>query len=144
MKNIFRIPVGDPSDDGHGKCDYTTIECNKTKEEVKEAYEKSCLLTGLTFTSNSDIIVDGHKISWEDDEYDDRNICVEYQSSEVSELANTILEAHGILRFHDLYVDELVILFMSFVKLSLPDLEYNVINNPVDTLNITIGYGLFD
>lgn len=37
----FRLPIGDWSNDGHGKCDYFTVESNKTVEEVREAHFKA-------------------------------------------------------------------------------------------------------
>lgn len=37
----FKLPIGDWSDDGHGKCDWYIIESNKPVQEVREAYFKS-------------------------------------------------------------------------------------------------------
>jgi hypothetical protein len=34
----FSFPVGDWSDDGHGKCEWTTIESNAPVEDWREAY----------------------------------------------------------------------------------------------------------
>jgi len=38
MKHRFKLPVGDWSDDGHGKCDWHMIESNKPVEIWREAY----------------------------------------------------------------------------------------------------------
>lgn len=37
-EHLFRIPIGDWSGDGHGKCDWYTARSNKPVEEVREAY----------------------------------------------------------------------------------------------------------
>ena len=34
--------------------------------------------------------------------------------------------------------------FLEFIKLSLPDFEYNIIQDITPSLGLTIGYGLFD
>jgi hypothetical protein len=34
----IKFPIGDWSDDGHGKCDWFIIETNKTVEEVREIH----------------------------------------------------------------------------------------------------------
>lgn len=34
----FKLPIGDWSDDGHGKCEYFMIESNKSVEDVRELY----------------------------------------------------------------------------------------------------------
>jgi|14BtaG_2_1085337.scaffolds.fasta_scaffold02973_4 hypothetical protein len=41
MQYTFRIPIGDWSDDGHGKCDWFTIISNKPVEEVREIHFQS-------------------------------------------------------------------------------------------------------
>lgn len=47
----FRMPIGDWSDDGHGKCDYYTISSNLPIEEVREAHFKIPELTGVNIES---------------------------------------------------------------------------------------------
>ncbi|MFO1442934.1 hypothetical protein KDN24_06850 [Bacillus sp. Bva_UNVM-123] len=36
----FRMPIGDWSDDGHGKCNYYYIKSNKPVEEIREIHFK--------------------------------------------------------------------------------------------------------
>lgn len=36
--NQFRIPIGDWSNDGHGHCDYYTVQCNKSSAEFDKAF----------------------------------------------------------------------------------------------------------
>lgn len=40
-KYMFLIPIGDWSDDGHGKCDWFQFESNKPLQDVREAYFKA-------------------------------------------------------------------------------------------------------
>lgn len=35
---LFQVPIGDWSDDGHGKCTWFWAEANGTIEEIREAY----------------------------------------------------------------------------------------------------------
>ena len=37
-KTIIRMPIGDWSGDGHGKCDYFRVEINGTVEKMREAH----------------------------------------------------------------------------------------------------------
>lgn len=142
--NIFKIKMGDPSGDGHSQTETTVIRCNKTKEQVLEAYSKSCDLTGLVFTENKDVTINGKKIDWQHPEYMDRKVCVDYESYEISDLAQNILKSFGIENpTVDGDIDVLFDIFMDFIKISLPDIEYDVIPDLTDTLDLTIGYGLF-
>lgn len=43
----FNIPVGDWSDDGHGKCNHYLVESNKPVEEVREAHYKIKEVIGI-------------------------------------------------------------------------------------------------
>lgn len=47
MDNLWKIPIGDWSDDGHGKCDWFTIKSNFTVEQTREAYFKSVEKSGV-------------------------------------------------------------------------------------------------
>lgn len=47
MNNLWKIPIGDWSDDGHGKCDWFTIKSNFTVEQAREAYFKSVEKSGV-------------------------------------------------------------------------------------------------
>lgn len=140
----FKIPIGDPSKDGHNQCEYITIESNKSEQEIKEAYNKSCELTGLVFTSNKEVIVDGKALTWRDKEYKDRCICTEYESYDSSDLAKEILNKYNIDGNIDGDSDILVEIFLNFIKISLPDFEYKFINDDIPVLGLTIGYGLFE
>ena len=47
MTNTWKIPIGDWSDDGHGKCDWFTVKSNFTVEKAREAYFKAVEASGL-------------------------------------------------------------------------------------------------
>jgi len=34
LTNIVKFPIGDPSADGHGHCDYYIVKCNKSMNEL--------------------------------------------------------------------------------------------------------------
>lgn len=150
MKNKFKLKIGDPSNDGHGQCETFIISCNKTTTEINTAYKKSCELTGLVFTENTDIIVDGERMNWEHPEYNDRKLCVEYESFDISELAWSILAKHGLQKddylidgYEDLENEAFVDLFFDFITLSLSDLDYKLEQDGLPTIDLSIGYGRF-
>ena len=141
----LKMNVGDPSKNGHKQNVTVYFTSNKSTEELKEAYSESCKLTGLVFDGNTNPIVNGVELNWQHPEYADRTICVEYESFEISNLAVSILQSHGIqTKKDDLDVDYLVELFFKFIKLSLLDFEYELSEDETELLNITIGYGLFE
>lgn len=47
MDYEFKMPIGDWSGDGHGKCNYYRILSNKPVEQVREAHYKSKEATGI-------------------------------------------------------------------------------------------------
>jgi len=66
----FRIPIGDWSDDGHGKYDDHLIESNQPLERVRELYFQACDKIGFSL----------------DGSYKEKNLtpCAEYQDSKFS------------------------------------------------------------
>lgn len=141
-KIIFRI--GDSSGDGHSQVEVIVLNCNKTAQEIEEAYPLSCKLTGLVFTENTSVIVEEKEIDWKHYEYNDRRICVDYENSEISDLAIEILKNFEIeLKENDVSPSGLLDLFMKFIKLSIPDLEWEFVEMEGSTVNLSLGYGLF-
>ena len=47
LNNTWKIPIGDWSDDGHGKCDWFTVKSNFTVEQARDAYFKAVEASGL-------------------------------------------------------------------------------------------------
>ena len=145
MEYKLKMNVGDPSQNGHNQSETVYFISNKSIKELNEAYLKSCQLTGLVFDGTINLVFDGVKLDWRHPEYKDRTICVEYESFEISDLAISILQNHGIeTKKDDLNVDYLVELFFKFIKLSLVDFEYEFSEDETELLDITIGYGLFE
>jgi hypothetical protein len=155
-----RITIGDWSEDedGHNQYEEFVFDSNKSVTKIQDAYKQSCKTTGLQFNHNENY--SGLK---EHDDYEtDRHICTEYEESYLSETAVNILEEHGVNPRVDennyIDVNDFCELVIDFIKISLPDLtleeasfkksELRTIpavngwwNN---TLNIQIGYGLFE
>lgn len=149
MKYKLRMEIGDPSKDGHNQSETIYFNSNKSSQELKEAYNKSCLLTGLVWTSNKNPIVDGVELKWSrhcrHSDYNDRQLFVEYEQYEISDLAKSILESHGIHVEENNYDSDCVIdLFHNFLRLSLPDFEVEFVKDETELVDITIGYGLFE
>lgn len=152
----LKITIGDWSEDGHGVYEQFVFESNKTVKEVQDAYKASCKLTGLQFNHNDNYtgIVDNYR-----NYRNDRQICTEYEDSEISEFALDILKEHGIIIDDDnLDEDSFLKLLIDFIKLSLPDLELEEASFKKSELkdipavngwwnkelNVQFGYGLYE
>ena len=152
----IKISIGDWSEDGHNQYEQFVFESNKPVEEIQQAYKDSCKLTGLQFNHNEDYT--GLNLNWQHPEYDDRQICTEYEDGEVSQFAKDILSTHGLDVPEDFYEEEFLQLLIDFIKLSLPDLELveasfkrsELKEIPAlngwwnDNLNVQFGYGLYE
>ena len=147
MNYSIKLCTGDPSNDGHGMTDVYYFRCNYSTDQIRQAYKEACIKTGLTFTTNNEF---GFK--WDHPEYKDRQICVEYEQCKVSELAEKILEENGINlekylqeeEFRWIDIDNLITLFLDFIKIILPDLEYKFYTSDAKLLNLAIGYGCYN
>lgn len=51
LNNTWQIPIGDWSDDGHGKCEWFIVKSNFTVEEAREAYFKAVEESGLNIVN---------------------------------------------------------------------------------------------
>lgn len=158
MKYKFKVPIGDWSSDGHSKCDEYILCCNYSVETVRQAYKDSCSLTGVQFNHNEDYTgIIGNKYGTE------RHICTEYDNPYISQFAYDILVEKGLDLTHldkdddeDYYIigdsKEFLDILMNFIKLSLPDLEFELMGEDLPylngywnkELNVQFGYGLFD
>ena len=63
-KCTFKLPIGDWSGDGHGKCDYYLIESNKSVQQVREVHFKIFEKTGINIHAIANDYEDSH-ISYE-------------------------------------------------------------------------------
>ena len=155
MEYTYQITLGDPLNDGHGKYEKIKFKTNKTKEETVEAYLKSCKLTGLRF----------HHLRKGDRS---NELFCEYEQAYLTKYQIEVLSIHNcpfeeffdmseddLLEDTVLYNDGLFDLIMWFISLSLPDLEYEVIQDKIETINLNCkvngvatnllwGYGTFE
>jgi hypothetical protein len=144
MKYKLRMEIGDPSKDGHNQSKTIYFNSNKSTQELEEAYEKSCDITGLVWTCNKNPKINGEELDWKNPEYNDRQLFVEYESYELSDLAKSILESHGVDTDGEWDSDSVIDLFFDFLKISLPDFKAEFVKDETELLDITIGYGLFE
>ena len=149
--NQFVLPIGDWSEDGHNKSRDFTVNVNKTKEELISAYHETTKRLNMTFDSNDMYESDPIRLlnDWEDDIL-------------TAEVVKMLQEGGVDMRhFKDAEVSEdgyfencsprdAAILFMEFIKSSLPDMEYEFVNDQKNylfgywgDLNISVGYGCF-
>lgn len=63
MDNLWRIPIGDWSDDGHGKCDWFIVKSNFTVEQAREAYFKSVEKSGVDICKEVAYEVEDNSVS---------------------------------------------------------------------------------
>lgn len=154
--NRFKIEIGDSSDYGHGKYENFIIESNYSVKEIRDAYKRSCRLTGVQFSyiGNNNHI--GIELDWRNPEYDARAIAVEYESRTLSKLATDILIKFDLIN-NDNYEDDqyyiedtydFVHILLNFIKLSLPEFNYRIVSDNLEVLNsgdlnVQFGYGLF-
>lgn len=144
MKYKLRMEVGDPSRNGHGQSETIYFNSNKSTQELKEAYEKSCDITGLTWTSDKRPKVNGMEMSWNTPEYENRQLFVEYESYKLSDLAKSILEKHGLDVDEEWDAHSALCLFFDFLRISLPDFKVEFAEDNTELLDLTICYGLFE
>jgi hypothetical protein len=52
MKHIINIVMGAPSNDGHGRTDFITIETNFSKEAIVKAYTQGTEILGVDFINS--------------------------------------------------------------------------------------------
>lgn len=130
--NIFSIPIGDWSGDGHSQCKYFFYHSNKSLDEIREGYFKS-------------------KESFPD--LCPENFCDEYEDNSISVEQFDLLNKH----FPDLFAENSVSeekfanFVIEFIKLSVSDFYVEKIDFPMlqfygfkDGKHIgSIGYGLF-
>jgi len=149
------LVLGDWDGDGHGKTEKVLVTTNKTVKEIQDAYKASCKLTGVEFNHNEDYTE--RKRGWE--ERRKFQIGVDYESGiQITTEVKKALANHG-MKIPKYILDEdfndseqeFTKLWFDFVKLSLPDLKYKIIedNTPCINghyninLNVQFGYGIY-
>ena len=162
-KKLFKVPVGDWSDNGHGKRADYYLEANYSAQDMRQAYKDTCKKIGLQMNHNQDYTGIERISSWSSW----RHLLTEYEASSIDEKAIDILLEHG-YKFSEceafdeddnLIKDEIYFnsdsvfdLFMWFISYSMPsDFEYKQVTQEAesiigywsDDLNHQIGYGVF-
>lgn len=147
MSNIFKVNIGDWSDDGHGRNEVFVIASTKSNEEVQVAFKTAAQKIGVLST----------------DVHPRFLIADDYEDSTLSDKHAEMLTNAGV-QFEDLLyndgdnedpswiIDEplsLVHLIMRIAQTEL-DFEYEITSDLVPNfngfwgdLNVSFGYGLF-
>lgn len=145
----LKVILGDWSDDGHSEKETICLKVNLTRNLIVQAYRESCEKYNLIF---------------HDDYEDKKNLKIlmdDNFNQEAVEILHKIFLAGGIKDNPELYDDEeiefsrkekFVILLFKFIKLSLPNLEWEFIEEDIpylngywqDDFNESLGYNLFD
>ena len=150
MEYTYVLPIGDWSKDGHSQSENITMEMNKSKAEIIDAYHKTTELLNMTFDSNDMIGSNPIRLinSWEDNKLNKEVVDILSKHGVNFELFEGYYPEEKVCYF--VAAEEAAILFMEFVKISLPDLEYEHINDETPylfgywgDLNISVGYGIF-
>lgn len=163
-KKLFKVPVGDWSQDGHNQCENYFVETNYSAKEMRQAYKDTCKKIGLQM-NHGDTDYTGLGLKFRDS----RCLLSEYEESSICEDAVEILLNHGFefkrvdgerdkdgnFIVQEAYFDSEGVfdLFMWFISHSLPsDFEYNQVTLEAEPiigywnkeLNEQIGYGVFE
>lgn len=156
---IYKLALGDWSEDGHGISKDVLIGCNCSNvNDIRNAYKASCRKLGVQFNNGEDYT--GKNLA--DD--DPHLIWTKYQENDMSAVAYDILDKAGC--FDEVYIEkddngryyvespeECACIIMSFIALSmLDDFRYSIVKERYPYINghwnkgldIQIGYGLFD
>lgn len=167
---VYKLVLGDWSDDGHGKYKDFLFDCNYDVSKIRQAYKDSCKKLGITFNHNEDYT--GLNLSYGNK----RQIWTEYEEPQLSPFAFNILKENGCFKnifeneeikdvyFENeeyneeydnlLYLDlkDAALLIMNFIALSMPnDFTYTLVEQEIEPingywnkdLNVQFGYGLF-
>lgn len=131
----YKFPIGDWSGDGHGQCKWFIISGQKPVQDVREAHFKCEEVFGFS----------------------PGEMCSEYQNPELSsEIKSKLKEILGEkINLEDIYIDEILIIWISMLNHVDPDLKLEVIKDDIPIINFyefdkkerhlkVPGYGLFE
>lgn len=167
---VYKLVLGDWSEDGHGKSKDFLFDCNYDVSKIRQAYKDSCKKLGISFNHNEDYT--GLNLGYGNE----RQIWTEYEESSISPVAYCILKENGCFKgivddetlekidpesedfgedlenLLDLDLKESALLIMNFIAVSMPeDFTYTIIEQEIEpingywnkNLNVQFGYGLF-
>ena len=161
---IYKLALGDWSEDGHGISKDVLIDCNcESVTDIQNAYKTSCKKLGVQF--NEDEGYTGKNLPYGDPHL----IWTGYQESDMSPIAYDILNKAGcfdgidieenddgsfpVVTLNGCRLEEHAKVIINFIALSMPkDFRYQIVkkNYPYinghwdSNLNVGLGYGLFD
>lgn len=156
---IYKLTLGDWSEDGHGVSKDILINCNcDNVADIQNAYKVSCKKLGVQFNDETNDYTEKNL-----QHNDPRLIWTNYQENDMSVIAHDILNKAGCFdgidvkeydkRFYIESQEQCARIIMNFISISMPDdFTYKIVkeNYPYinghwsDNLNIEFGYGLFD
>lgn len=159
---IYKLALGDWSEDGHGISKDILVDCNcNNVVDIQNAYKESCKKLGIQFDDDKDYSEKGYKY------HDPHLVWTDYQDNDMSAIAYDILNKAGCFdgtdieeddgRYHiesikGCVLEEHAKVIMNFIALSMPENfsyqivkeDYPYINGHWDgNLNVGFGYGLF-
>lgn len=123
----FQFTIGDSSGDGHGQIQVFSLQGNYPFADIKAAYARSKILTGVSFADE---------------------VCSAYEETKIDdEVFSKLAKFPGLELDRDSYVypEEYVGLFIWFCRLSLPDLHLELVEGDEDLSDCDssyFGYGL--
>lgn len=145
----IKVVIGDWSGDGHDYYDEIVFKVNKDISTLRQGYKDSCKKTGVQFNINEDYTGLGK---------DAAHICTEYIDCLVPKYVRDILKEFDIYpEKGPLEPDYFAELILEFIRLSVPDLEWEESSfkrselkniTPLNgwwnaELNVQFGYGLY-
>lgn len=152
LTNKMYLTIGDWSGDGHSKYNKVLIKCNKTVDEIRQAYKDSVKLTGIAFDHRTPDARIRLFTKYEDCIISYENIKIlKSHGCLTDEIINTFedgVDEYGTLQ---IVPDDFPRLFFSFIMLSIPDLIWSKIYDDIPSingfynkdLNVQFGYGLY-
>ena len=139
----MKLILGDWSGDGHNISEKVLLEVNHPVETIQNAYKSSVKKTGIAFHDKSG-------------EFKGKTIATNYEQGldDIPEEVLKVLKEYNIETPQSEdgdQTEEYTKLWFDFVKLSLPDVQYKIIEDKIPNingfydknLNASFGYGLF-
>lgn len=166
----FKFVIGDWSDDGHGKKDYVYFKSNKSANEIREAYWKSCFISGVAFHHSDYGNMSRYNHMTKDyankDGYIEaikHRVLCDHDDNIISAVAMKSLRNFGLTEniFQDcsnedgshsiVNAEDLATLLLWFIGKSIDNFQYSIIQDKVECingfwssdLNTGFGYGLY-
>lgn len=149
--NQFIIPIGDWSEDGHKYSENFTVNVNKTRREIIDAYHATTKRLNISFDTNEMRESSPIRIleEWEDNQLSLEAVtALKNGGVNLEPLLNCDIDNDG--AYSSVSPKDTAILFMEFIKSTMPDMEYEFVTNNNQylfgywgDLNISVGYGCF-